>query len=87
MRRTNPLIKSALATIIASAAVHSSASVAAQGEPANLTQASQAKVSFEIDAPRLSRALIQLTEQSGMQLIYPAVNAETDLPAIPIKGR
>ena len=87
MRRTNPLIKSALATIIASAAVHSSASVAAQGEPANLTQASQAKVSFEIDAPRLSRALIQLTEQSGMQLIYPAVNAETDLPANPIKGR
>lgn len=42
---------------------------------------------FLIDAPTLSRGLIQLTEQSGMQLIYPAGEEVTDLPLKPLIGK
>ena len=42
---------------------------------------------FNIDAPRLSRALIQLTEQAGLQLIYPAGGKVEDLPAKPVVGQ
>jgi iron complex outermembrane receptor protein len=65
----------------------------AQAEPSNTSRGtaqtastSEPKITFDIDAPKLSRALIQLTEQSGLQLIYPAGEKGTDLPAKPLKG-
>ncbi len=55
-----------------------------QGAPAQ-TPSTQ-NVPLNIDARKLARALIQLTEQSGMQLIYPAGNKIVDLPARPLSG-
>ena len=61
------------------------------GEPGGAKAVRSARAAtvknFQIDAPRLARALIQLTEQSGLQLIYPAGDKITDLPAKPLKGR
>src|SRR5262245_34465681 len=54
------------------------------GAPAQ--EPAMSKVSLNIDAPRLSRALIQLTEQTGLQLIYPAGNGGIDLPASKLSG-
>ncbi len=44
------------------------------------------QVPLNIDAPKLARALIQLTEQTGLQLIYPAGDKVVDLPARPLIG-
>jgi iron complex outermembrane receptor protein len=88
MHKTNRLIQGALGAILAGAIVQN-VSIAAPSEDSvatKLASAAQTKVYFQIDAPKLSRALIQLTEQSGMQLIYPAVAAAADLPAEPING-
>lgn len=49
--------------------------------------ATSSEIDFRIDSPRLARALIQLTEQSGLQLIYPAGDTVIDLPAKPLNGR
>jgi iron complex outermembrane receptor protein len=44
------------------------------------------EVELNIDAPLLARALIQLSEQTGLQLIFPAVDHVADLPARPLAG-
>ncbi|HKQ82853.1 MAG TPA: TonB-dependent receptor [Steroidobacteraceae bacterium] len=67
--------------------------VIAQGKAADASSWSHRKtgdadtrVEFNIDARKLARALIQLTEQAGLQLIYPAGYQFTDFSAAPLKG-
>ncbi|HEY0938472.1 MAG TPA: TonB-dependent receptor [Steroidobacter sp.] len=94
MRKTNILITSAIASVLASALAQANTPRQAtehggSAERVRVAQATQEapKVNFQIDAPMLARALIQLTEQSGMQLIYPAGDEVADLPARPLRGQ
>lgn len=97
MRKTDILITNAVAIFIQSAIAQATSPLPATQEDgsaqrgirvsqANAT-ASEKKISFDIGATKLARALIELTEQSGLQLIYPAGDKVTDLPAKPLKGR
>src|ERR1700753_693975 len=43
-------------------------------------------VEIKIDAPLLSSALIQLTQQTGLQLIFPAADHASELPAPALSG-
>ncbi len=62
------------------------ACIAAASHAASAQEASVQSVSLNIDAPKLSRALIQLSERAGLQLIYPAGSQVIDLPARPLNG-
>jgi iron complex outermembrane recepter protein len=97
MRRTNILITSAVAVFIESASAQARTPLAAteaDGTALGGIRVSQAnastieqEITFDIDATKLARALIELTEQSGLQLIYPAGDKVIDLPVKPLKGR
>jgi outer membrane receptor protein involved in Fe transport len=80
--RAGGLLLGLLLTTAGYASDISSTSLPARGEAG-----SAQRIDFKIDAPKLSRALIQLTEQSGLQLIYPAGGKVIDLPAKPLSGQ
>src|SRR5688500_15241647 len=83
MIRAAVLCALAIAAIPAGAAAQTSAAESVSARKPDVT----ATKTFNIDAPRLSRALIQLTEQAGLQLIYPAGGKVEDLPAKPVVGQ
>jgi iron complex outermembrane receptor protein len=62
------------------------AAIVAASQIASAQEAPAQSMSLNIDAPKLSRALIQLSERAGLQLIYPAGNQVADLPARPLNG-
>lgn len=89
---TNTVLRVALAALLLPGLTQAD-TVTPSSTQSKATRAAQATsvntqtVHFDIDAPRLSRALIQLTEQSGLQLIYPAGDKVIDFPAKPLTGR
>jgi outer membrane receptor protein involved in Fe transport len=97
MRKTILTPVTTMATMLVSSVLTTAASAndtSADQSGIRLSQAPQdantnrlPAVDFDIDAPTLSRALIQLTEQSGLQLIYPAGEKVTERPAKPLTGR
>lgn len=101
--RPNTILRAAMLCALAAAAApaltHAKASeqmseqasdptVRAAAASEQASDAASATKPFNIDDPKLSRALIQLTQQAGLQLIYPAQdNKVENLPAKPVVGQ